>query len=165
MMNPVKFAIFPNRETPYITYTGYTPQADDYFVFYDGTVYGEADDGTGGKPILRSACFIGIVRALNIFNNDRGRGALVVEYLRGHQQTQYSEAEDGSLPFYGVYYKELNEDCIQMANPVNWTDLYNNKSYYTGSGTLEEAIAVNSMENEAEFINWGITIPQDREPW
>jgi hypothetical protein len=164
IVDPAKLALFPNRQTTYVTYTNYIPEADDYFIFYDGTVYGEADDGTGGQPILLSACFVGIVRALNIFNNDRGRGALIVEYLRGYPQTQYPEAKDGSLPFYGVYFKELNKDCIQMANPVNWPALHKGGNYYTGSATLEEAIVENSMENEAEFVDWGITIPQDREP-
>jgi hypothetical protein len=50
-----------------------------------------------------------------------------------------------------------------MANAVDLAALYTGKKYYTETTTLEEAIALNNVENEAEFISWGVVIPQDRE--
>jgi hypothetical protein len=42
--------------------------------------------------------------------------------------------------------------------------LYAGKKYYTEQSTLEEARALNNVKNEAEFISWGVVIPQNREP-
>jgi hypothetical protein len=50
-----------------------------------------------------------------------------------------------------------------MANAVDLAALYAGKRYYTEKGTLAEAIAANSVENEAEFISWGNVTPQMRE--
>jgi len=50
-----------------------------------------------------------------------------------------------------------------MANAVDLAALYAGKPYYTEKGTLQEAIDANTVENEAEFISWGVVIPQDRE--
>jgi hypothetical protein len=50
-----------------------------------------------------------------------------------------------------------------MANAVDLAAMYAGKPYYTEKATLDEAIAANSVENEAEFISWGVVIPQDRE--
>ncbi|MDR1586273.1 MAG: hypothetical protein LBS57_02320 [Treponema sp.] len=54
-------------------------------------------------------------------------------------------------------------DIVQMANAVDLAALYAGKKYYTERGALEEAIALNTVENEAEFISWGVVYPQRRE--
>jgi hypothetical protein len=53
---------------------------------------------------------------------------------------------------------------IQMANAVDLAALYAGKKYYTETKTLDEAVELNSAENEAEFISWGVVIPQTKEP-
>ena len=58
----------------------------------------------------------------------------------------------------------LDTDTVQMANAVDLAALYAGKKYYTEQASLQEAIALNTVENEAEFISWGIVIPQQREP-
>ncbi|MDR2517655.1 MAG: hypothetical protein LBC88_09790, partial [Spirochaetaceae bacterium] len=70
----------------------------------------------------------------------------------------------GQRPFFGVYYRMLDADTVQMANAVDLAALYAGEKYYTEQATLHEAIALNTVENEAEFISWGIVIPQEREP-
>jgi hypothetical protein len=35
--------------------------------------------------------------------------------------------------------------------------------YYTERATLGEAIALNNVENDIEFVNWGEELPFDRE--
>jgi hypothetical protein len=41
--------------------------------------------------------------------------------------------------------------------------LYAGKKYYTETATLDEAVAFNTVENEAELIAWGVVTPQNRE--
>jgi hypothetical protein len=150
------------------TYTGGRPENSDYFVFYDDTVYGQSDDGTGGNGGWGSLTtrYIGIVRAVNVFNGDAGRGAVIIEYLKGCAPKwldRWTESSDGKRPFFGIYYKVLDSNTVQMANAVDLAALYAGGKYYTERRTLEEAIALNSVENEAEFISWGVVIPQEKE--
>jgi hypothetical protein len=167
-----KTALFPDMERK--TYTAQsgnnTPGVNDYFVFYDDTVYGEGDDGTGGMggwgADLSRYRYIGIVRAVNIFNGDKNRGALIIEYLNGCAPgwlDKWPQSANGKRPFFGVYFRVLAEGRAQMANAVDLAALYAGKAYYTETGTLEEAIALNTIESEAEFISWGVVIPQERE--
>jgi hypothetical protein len=143
---------------------GAPPAYDDYLVLYDDTVYGQKDD-TAARQETWGFGYAGIVRAINIFNGDPNRGALIIEYL-DHcvPKWLYSwGAGNGKYPFFGIYFRVINRDCIQMANAVDLTSLYNGDAYHTETKTLEECIEKNNVENEAEFISWGVVIPQDRE--
>jgi hypothetical protein len=167
-----KAALFPNMVKPEKTYTdqsgGNVPAPGDYFVFYDDTVFGQSDEGAGGNGGWEGLVtrYIGIVRAVNVFNGDTDRGAIVIEYLQGCAPLwldQWPEAANGTRPFFGIYYKVLSPDIVQMANAVDLAALYAGEKYYTETDTLDGALALNSVENEAEFISWGVVIPQDRE--
>jgi hypothetical protein len=161
-----KAALFPGRVRPYRTYTSQAginiPSPDDYFVLYDDTAYGQADDA-GPPQAGWGFSYCGIVRAVNVFSGDPNRGAVIVEYLEGCAPQWDEDIKGGQRPFFGIYYRILNSDTIQMANAVNLTALYRGEKYYTETMYLSEAIAKNVIENEAEFISWGVVIPQDRE--
>jgi hypothetical protein len=162
----VKVNLFPNLQR--FTYTSQTgsnvPGADDYFVFYDDTVYGEGDNGEGGSGGWGVAYrFIGIVRAVNIFDGDPDRGAIIVEYLRGCAPQWDEDIKDGQRPFFGIYYKKTGADTVQLANPVDLNALSNGEKYYTETAALQEAIDKNTAANEGAFISWGVVIPQERE--
>ena len=161
-----KKSLFQNIEES--VYKGPDPTNGDYFVFYDDTVYGEKEDGSGGNGGWGSLVtrYIGIVRAVNVFNGDRNRGAIIIEYLKGCAPgwlDRWPESKSGGRPFFGIYYRVLDRDTVQMANAVDLAALYAGKRYYTETETLDEALEKNNVENEAEFISWGIVIPQDRE--
>jgi hypothetical protein len=169
-----KDALFPARVIPSVTYTvesgTNTPGEDDYFVFYDDTVYGEGDDGSGGNGGWEEfdlvTRYIGIVRGVNVFNGDPGRGAIVIEYLKGCAPLwldRWPASSNGKAPFFGIYYRVKDNDTVQMANAVDLAALYNGEGYYTETAHLAEAIKKNNVENEAEFIAWGVVIPQKRE--
>lgn len=162
-----KAALFPKMARPPETYSGNSFTEDDYFVLYDDTVYGQSDEGTGGGGLEGQITrYIGIVRAVNVFNGDPNRGAIIIEYLEGCAPgwlDRWPESSDGKRPFFGIYYRVLGNDTVQMANAVDLEALYAGKKYYTETETLEEATALNSVGNEAEFISWGVVIPQDRE--
>ena len=161
-----KTAIFPNLVTSpsYETYTGESFDYNDFFVLYDDTVFGKSDDGAGGGGwdglVTR---YIGIVRAVNLFYGDKTRGAVIVEYLKGAAPQWDDDIKNGQRPFFGVYYRQLSEDTVQMANAVDLAALYAGKKYYTEKATLREAVEFNVVENEAELISWGVVIPQNRE--
>jgi hypothetical protein len=139
---------------------------NDYFIFYDDTVF-ETNPGDGGNGGWGSGMvfrYMGIVRAVNIFQAaGSGSGAVIVEYLDGCYPTWDADITSKPLPFFGMYYRILNANCIQMANAVMLENLYAGKKYYTETATLQEAIGKNNAENDGEFIAWGVVIPQDRE--
>jgi hypothetical protein len=161
-----KLNLFPdfNPDEPRL-HDGYTINDDDYFVFYDDTVYGEDESGEGGNGGWEGLItrYIGIVRAVNIFNNNVDAGAVIIEYLDGCFPQWSQDVLIMPLPFFGIYYRVINPDCIQMANAVDLAALAAKKHYYTETATLQEAITKNSAENEGEFISWGVVIPQDKE--
>ncbi|MDR2718700.1 MAG: hypothetical protein LBB89_11660 [Treponema sp.] len=140
------------------------PQDSYYVLLFDDTVYGQDDDDSGDTESWGFS-YMGLVRAINIFNDDKNRGAIILEYFEGADPLWLSDQglERGEKPFFGIYFKVLDRNTVQMANPIDLAALYEEKPYYTEKATLDEAIAVNSVENEAEFINWGVTIPQNRE--
>jgi hypothetical protein len=107
--------------------------------------------------------YAGIVRAINIFNDDTGRGAIIIEYLDNACPTWDNDIAYGQRPFFGIFYRTLGPDTIQMANAVDLSALAAGRKYYTETATLEEAVAKNDVSNEAEFISWGVVLPQDRE--
>jgi hypothetical protein len=144
----------------------YTPKATDYYIFYDDTVYGQNEEGEGGNGgwgnlVMRYA---GIVRAVNVFNNDEKTGALIVQYFRGCAPTWDADIKNGQRPFFGMYYRVQDENKIQMANAVELANLYAGKKYYSETATLDEAIEKNNAVNSSEFISWGVVWPQEREP-
>jgi hypothetical protein len=155
-----KRALFPDLTNH--LHDNYAPSPDDYYVFYDDTVYGEDNTGSGGNGGWGFG-YVGIVRAVNVFNNDPKTGAIIIEYFDGGYPLWSDDVRNTPLPFFGIFYRVLNADCIQMANAVDLAALYAGEQYYTETATLEEAIAKNTAINDGEFISWGVVIPMDRE--
>jgi hypothetical protein len=168
VIKPGKLSLIPNLAGDPLnnaaTYRGGKPRPQDYFVLYDSSVYGQQEDGGDSAPGWQhNFGFCGIVRAVNLFYNDPERGAIIIEYLEGCAPQWDRDIKDGQLPFYGIYYRYLSPDIVQMANAVDLAALYGGKKYYTEKATLPEAVASNTVENESEYIAWGVVIPQDRE--
>jgi hypothetical protein len=133
---------------------------DEYFIFYDDTVYGEETDGSGDGGW--GFGYMGIVRAVNVFYDTKDHGAIIIEYLDGCYPEWSETVLETPLPFFGIYYRVLQPDIIQIANPVMLANLSAGLPYHTETATLKEAIAKNNAENDGEFVNWGVVIPQDR---
>jgi hypothetical protein len=154
-----------------MTYTGNFPQYDDYILLYDDTVYGQSDDDASGTDGNWGFAYFGLVRAINIFNGDKNRGSIIIEYFEECDPNwlwdpsgySYQGLARGEKPFFGMYYRVLSSNSVQMANAIDLAAQYAGKNYYTEKRTLNEAIYANSVENEAEFIIWGNAIPQDRD--
>jgi hypothetical protein len=135
---------------------------EDYFMFYDDSVYRQNLNVTDNSD--KGYSWIGIIRAVNIFDHDPNRGAVIVEYLDGCYPER-APFLDGlrPLPFYGIYFRLLDEDTIQFANPIDLAARINGQPYHTERATLEEAVALNNVENDIEFIDWGEALPHGRE--
>jgi hypothetical protein len=165
LMSAAKLSLFPGLGR--FTYTAQTgsnvPGANDFFVFYDDTVYGEQEDGEGNGGLGIPMGYIGIVRAVNVFNNDPDRGAIIIEYLRGCAPQWDEDIKDGQLPFFGIYYIKTDADTIKMANAVDLDAMGRDKKYFTETATLQEAINKNTAENESAFVSWEAGQPQKRE--
>jgi hypothetical protein len=141
------------------------PADDDYFIFYDDTVYEiEAGDGGNGGWDGLVTRYIGIVRAVNIFNDDRDTGAVIIEYLDDAYPTWSNTVLRRPLPFFGMHFRVINQDCIQMANAIDLAALSAGRPYHIETPNLAAALAQHTAERDGEFIAWGIVIPQDREP-
>jgi len=166
-------SLFPtlNIDNPKTYSTQDTPKNDDYILLYDDKVYDQQDDDSAGTDGNRGFAYAGIVRAINIFNDNNNRGAIIIEYFEGADPAWLKDSggyanqglAPGEKPFFGIFFRVLEQDIIQMANSVNLADLYAGEDYYTEQKTLQEAIDYNNVENEAEFISWGVVIPQQRE--
>jgi hypothetical protein len=158
-----KIGMFPNLEKETDAGGSAAPDGDNYFMFYDDTVYGQNNTGAGGNGGWNFG-YIGIVRAINTFYGNKDRGAVIIEYLKGGAPQWDDDIKDGHRPFFGIYYRVLDNNTVQLANAVDLAALYAGEKYYTEKATLDEAIAFNTVENEAELIAWGVVIPQNREP-
>jgi hypothetical protein len=74
---------------------------------------GEGGNGGWGDITYR---YIGIVRAVNLFNGSDRSGAVIIEYLSGCYPTWEPDLfGPPPLPFFGIYFRVLTPDCIQMA--------------------------------------------------
>ena len=141
--------------------TQVSPEDGDYVVLFDDNASGESW-GFG---------YMGLVQAVNIFNGDKNRGAIIIKYFEGADPLwlsdpdgyAYQGLERGEKPFFGIYYKVLSSDAVQMANVIDLAALYEGKPYYTEKDTLEKAIGTFTVENEAEFVNYAATAIQNRE--
>jgi hypothetical protein len=140
------------------------PQNNDYVLLFDDTLYGQQEDDSSGAESWGFG-YMGLVREINIFNGDKNRGAIIIEYFEEADPLWLSDQglERGENPFFGIYYKTLSLNTVQMATAVDLAALYDGRPYYTEKATLDEAISYFNVENEAEFISWGVVIPHGRE--
>ena len=167
-------SVFPgiNADNPRTYSSGRTPQDGEFVLLYDDTVFGQQGGGSEGQERWGFS-YMGLVRAINIFNDNTGRGAIIIEYFEGSDPKWLWSADNwnntsqglaqGEKPFFGIYYRVINQNRVQMANAVNLSAMYAGERYHTETRTLEEAVALNTVENEAEFISWGVVTPQNRE--
>jgi hypothetical protein len=147
------------------TCTGATIRNEEYLLLYDDTAYGQQDDSAPAHESWGFA-YLGVVRALNIFNGNPKRGAIIIEYVADCTPKwldRWPASRNEQVPFFGMYYRTLSANTVQMANAVNLAALYAGMPYYTEKTTLNEAINSNKVETEAEYISWGVVIPQNKE--
>ena len=160
--------VFPALEVDSLrTYSGQEPKDSDYILLYDDMVYGQPDDGEGENEGFEGfdVGYMGLVLAVNTFNNDIERGSIIIEYFEGADPLWLSLSQGlmpGERPFFGLYYRVLTPNTVQFANTVNLAAMYAGKPYFTETKTFQEAINAFTVENEAEYVSWAF-VPHDRE--
>jgi hypothetical protein len=154
-----KLDMFPDFDPDRPSLHHGTVRDEDYYLFYDDSSYG-VDPATGKNY---GYAYMGIVMAVNVFNEAGDAGAVIIEYLDGCYPRWEPKLERTPLPFFGMYYRINAPDRIQMANPVDLDALEEGRPYYTETATLGEAVAKNTPENDPAFIYWNIVYPQ--QPW
>jgi len=142
-------------DNPKTYFTKDHPQNGDFIVLFD--------DNPSGEPW--GFGYMGMVRAINIFNENIKRGAVIIEYFDKADPLWLSGQglQRGEKPFFGIYFNQINLNTVQMANPVDLVELDAQRPYYTEQETLDDAVKKFTVENEAEFISWGVVYPQIRE--
>jgi hypothetical protein len=127
--------------------SGYVIKPSDYYVYYD-----DLSNGAWGFA------YMGIVRHVNTFSAKSG--AIIIEYCDG----RYPFWTDlSATPFIGIYYRIIDYNTIQMANPVDLAALAQNRPYAVETSTLSEAVAKFTAANDGEYVFWGGALPQVRE--
>ncbi|MDR3122928.1 MAG: hypothetical protein LBU16_04020, partial [Treponema sp.] len=112
---------FNDNDEPILRVDGGTPFSDsDYYLYYD--------DFSGGSW---GFVYMGVVRAANMFKNalesttlsygggtysNVSSGAIIIEYFAGAYPKWEPALAETPLPYFGVYYRILAPDIIQMAN-------------------------------------------------
>ncbi|MCL2608600.1 MAG: hypothetical protein FWD94_01675 [Treponema sp.] len=158
--------LFPNLDTENLKTwsTKENPSTDDFVLLYNGG--GPYEDEWGGTS------YMGIVRAINIFNDDLDRGAIIIEYFEGADPEWLSTPgfnnsqglRPGEVPFFGIHYRGVaDKNWVQMANAVNLAALYAGKLYYVEQRSFEDALRVFTVKKDSEWIDWGIVMPQKRQ--
>jgi hypothetical protein len=90
---------------------------------------------------------------------------VIIEYLDGcYPKWEADLLGPPPLPFFGMYFRPAEKKgYMQFANAVMLANLAAGRKYYTGTATLEEALAKNNADNDGEFIAWGVVTPSSRE--
>jgi hypothetical protein len=103
--------------------------------------YGGGESDTG---------FSGIIRFVSNYSSDSG--IIIIEYTEKPSYLLFN-----GLDFFGIYYRNLREDSVQIANAINLDD-----NSAPDTATLEEAKARFTRMKMGLYVNWGVVQPQRR---
>ena len=103
--------------------------------------YGGGDSDTNYKGIIRF-----------VSNYSMNSGIIIIEYT----ERPYYASYNGN-PFFGIYYRNLKRDTVQLANAINPDGIS-----APDTATLEEAIGKFTRLNMGSYVNWGRVQPQTR---
>ncbi|MDR2602781.1 MAG: hypothetical protein LBC53_10105 [Spirochaetaceae bacterium] len=141
------------RSLPYENAEGYNI-SETLFEYQDGQ-----------EPGVWDISYKGVVRYVKSF--DSKSGVIIIEYTGGGWPRYTEEGHTISAwvgtpipgPFFGVYYSNLVEDSVTLANSTTLDSIPPYKPPETAS--LEEAIAKFTLENRSRFVA-GVAVPQKR---
>jgi hypothetical protein len=115
-----------------------------YTITADTIRYGYAGDNNIGTN------FKGNIRFVSNFSGDSG--VIIIEYTEKPSYALYN-----GLPFFAIYYRNLNAGWVQLANAIN-PDLQSAPD----TASLEEAVAKFTRMTMGNYVNWAVVQPQRR---
>jgi hypothetical protein len=114
------------------------------------TITGETIEyGYGGENSIGTG-FKGTIRFVS--NYSSGSGIIIIEYTEKPAYPLYN-----GLDFFGIYYRNLNTDSVQLANAANLPD-------YSApdTATLDEAKGKFTRIKMGLYVDWSVVQPQRR---
>jgi hypothetical protein len=130
------------------------PANGDYVIMYDDDAMGLGDGGFGMG-------YMGLVQAINVSTENSNEGAFIIEYFEGTDPAWlwdenalfgYQGLDQGDVPFFGFYYKKVDEDEASFGNTTDQSANYE-PPYYTETETLEEAINKITLANQSLYLD------------
>jgi hypothetical protein len=104
--------------------------------------------GYGGESVYD---YKGDIRFVSNYSTDSG--VIIIEYTVRPTYQKYN-----GKPFFGIYYRNLKSNTVQLANPINLADSYSAPD----TDTLEEAIKKFTRNRMGSLVGWGNVQPQTR---
>lgn len=92
----------------------------------------------------------GNIRFVSNYSGDSG--IIIIEYTERPYYPKYN-----GKSFFGIYYRNLTYDTVQLANATNLIDYYS-----PDTETLEEAIGKFTRLKMGSYVDWGVVQPQKR---
>jgi len=89
-----------------------------------------------------------------VSNYSANSGVIIIEYIDA-ERPAYAGYNGNS--FFGIYYRNLSNSTVQVANAIRLTDLSS-----PDTATLEEAIEKFTLANRGTFVNWSNVQYQNR---
>jgi len=89
-----------------------------------------------------------------VSNYSSTSGVIIIEYIDGEQPV-YSKYNGN--PFFGIYYRSLKNNTVQLANAINLNDVSSPDTV-----TLDEAVEKFTRLAMGNFVDWGVVQPQSR---
>ncbi|MCL2175166.1 MAG: hypothetical protein FWB73_03880 [Treponema sp.] len=115
--------------------------------------YGSSSEGRTENDGAESEFdFKGTIHFVSNFSSNSG--VIIIEYFDSHHPSY--AGYNGNL-FFAVYYRNLKNDTVQLANAINLADLS-----APDTATLEEAIAKFTRMKMGSFVDWGVVQHQSR---
>lgn len=92
----------------------------------------------------------GNIRFVSNYSSDSG--IIIIEYTERPYYPKYN-----GNSFAGIYYRNLANNTVQLANAINLTD-----SSAPDTATLEEAVGKFTRFATGNYVDWGVVNPQKR---
>ena len=89
-----------------------------------------------------------------VSNYSTTSGVIIIEYTEAPHYEKYN-----GNSFFGIYYRNLKSDTVQLANAINLGDMS-----APDTATLEKAIAKFTRLQTGNYVDWGNVQPQKRVP-
>jgi hypothetical protein len=95
----------------------------------------------------------GNIRFVSNYSTDSG--VIIIEYTSPPSYQGYN-----GNSFFGIYYRNLKSDTVQLANAINLVDNYSAPD----TATLEGAVEKFTRLGMGSFVDWGVVQSQRRVP-
>ena len=134
---------------------GLSTPAERYLIEENTIQYGygaSSEGGTENDGAESEYDFKGTIHFVSNYSPDSG--VIIIEYFDSHRP---SYAGYNGNSFFGIYYRNLKNNTVQLANAINLADFS-----APDTATLEEAIAKFTRLKMGSYVDWSAVQHQSR---